>query len=118
LHYGYLDIKPKYWAKGSAQGEIHIKVTIGAFDKVWLCGESKGHVEHIKVMLDENVYFRAFYSPKKERKRILEDQLKWRFECKEVSGLPQGTHVLSVSTDEFSPDKPSSLTHVITWPDL
>jgi len=66
-------------------------------------------------MLDADVPEAALanYSPREGRRLVAEEEMAWRYDCREVGGLPQGTHVLSVSSDG---DATSSLTHVITWP--
>ena len=120
LHYGYLDAKPQYFAKGSIMGEIHIKIRIKDAKYIWLCGAAKESLMHATVYLDANVQdigadWKQKYSPSANRVQLTKHQGVGN-ECKEFSDLPEGTHVVSISTDAAQPSHTTALTHVIMWP--
>lgn len=119
LHYGYLDAKPMYLAKGAAAGELHLKITIKHARHFWLCGANKESLQHATVYLDANVKDldgakKAAYTPGENRVLLTKISLIGN-ECREYSEIPVGTHVIGVSTDKSVPNHVTALTHLIMW---
>ena len=117
IQYGYLDSKPMWFAKGD-QGEIHLKILVGkTAPVVWLCGMVAESLSHAKFYLDQDVSADRLkhYEPSASRvpwtkKRYVGN------ECKEISGLPQGSHVISISTeDNKGTELNTGLSHVIMF---
>jgi hypothetical protein len=115
LHYGYLDAKPLYYTQGN-MGEIHVLVNVEKVGTVWLCGAVKESLLNSTIYLDQNVKGDDFtnYIPTSSRKKW-EKRKYVGNECKEITGLPVGRHVLSISTENSSPGHKTALSHVITW---
>ena len=71
------------------------------------------------VKLDENVAdtdtLKDTYTPKENRMELSKFNNIGN-ECKQFDDVPQGTHVIGVSTDPTQPGHKSSITHLITWP--
>jgi hypothetical protein len=146
VKYGYLDAKPEYSSKGSEQGEIHIKVTIGETNHLWLCGTAANSHTHSTVHVDLNPQFTEARvgesgetqqeQDQSEPARTINgvpismipatsklgytpsaDRVPWKhmkyvgFECKNIHSLPTGTHVISISSEQYS-----QITHVVMWP--
>jgi len=117
LHYGYLDAKPLWQAKGK-QGEIHLKIDILKTDFVWVCGAVKESLMHSVIYLDPNVKLPANvseYVPSEKREKW-EKRKYMGNECKQINGLPVGSHVLSVSTENAPDTHTTGLSHLILWP--
>jgi len=117
LQYGYLDAKPMWFAKGD-QGEVHLRIKVGKkVPAVWVCGMVAESLSHNTFFLDENVPADKLknYSPSDARVAWTGKKYVGN-ECKEINGLPEGTHVLSVSS---APNKDtelqSGLSHVVMW---
>jgi len=119
LHYGYLDAKPDYHTTDDSSGEIYLKIKIDSARHFWLCGLTKEALEHVVVKLDENVAdtdtLKDTYTPKENRMELSKFNNIGN-ECKQFDDVPQGTHVIGVSTDPTQPGHKSSITHLITWP--
>lgn len=115
IHYGYLDSKPLWTGEGPEAGEIHLKVTIDKLDTVWICGAIKESLMHAKVFLDANVKGNLTnYEPGSSRVEWTKRKYVGN-ECKAITGLPTGTHVLSLSTNGSAVNHKTALSHVIMW---
>jgi hypothetical protein len=118
LKFGYLDAKPVYTGRGVEAGEIHIKIVVGSFNIVWFCG-LKESLKNAAIMVDLNVKAPAngnwsTYTPSPNR--VAWEKKKYvGNECKSLLEVPEGTHVVSISTAPLFPHHESTLTHVITW---
>jgi hypothetical protein len=117
--YGYLDARPCYEARG-AKLEIHVRVSVPRDNSfVRVCGyNAKESLKHALFYLDVNAtnISPTYEPPVDEAKRLLLTSRKYHGdECTQLSGVPRGTHVLTVSTDPKHPDHVSSFTHVITF---
>lgn len=118
-HYGYLDTKPTFTAKGTAAGEIHFKISIKHAKHFWLCGSNKESLLHAEVHLDANAKGidgaeKASYTPGADRV-LLTKVTPIGNECREYSELPAGNHVISVASDKATPDHVTVVTHLILW---
>lgn len=116
LKYGYLDAKPLWSAVGD-QGEMHLKVQVGNKAIVWICGAVKESLLHAKMYLDSNVPDDKLkgYTPSSNRKEWTKKKYVGN-ECKALEELPQGQHVISVSTQGAPEKHTTGLSHVIFWP--
>jgi hypothetical protein len=118
IHYGYLDAKPLYQAKGPV-GDINLKIRVGNADYIWICGASKESLLHATVYLDPNYHsdFDATQDYVPTANRVEWTKKKYvGSECKSIIGLPVGQHILSISPNPSHPDHITSLSHVIMWP--
>ena len=116
LHYGYLDAKPLWYAPGPESGEIHLKIEVNHINEIWLCGNNKESLMHSTIYLDKNVEKRLDdYVPGNDR--ILWEKKKYvGNECKSITDLPYGIHVLSVATNTSHANHKTSISHLIQWP--
>ena len=115
LHYGYLDAKPLWYAPGPESGEIHLKIEINHMNSIWLCGNNKESLMHSTIYLDKNVENRLTnYVPGNDR--VLWEHKKYvGNECKSITDLPPGIHVLSIATNSSHANHKTSISHVIQW---
>ena len=116
LKYGYLDAKPLWSAVGD-QGEMHLKVNVGNKNIVWICGAVKESLLHAKLYLDSNVPDDKLkgYTPGSKRQVWTKKKYVGN-ECKALEELPQGQHVISISTEGAPEKHTTGLSHVIFWP--
>lgn len=116
LHYGYLDTKPTFTAKGPEAGELHFQIHVNQHTYIWLCGLRKESLAHAHFALDKNVLVDAKekkkYKPG-DKREIWTQKRDVVNECKELNSLPKGDHVLSVSN---SGNNTVEITHLIMWP--
>jgi hypothetical protein len=114
ITYGYLDAKPTFTAKYTANGELHMKITISKDnDIVWVCGQLSNALAHAVFYIDTNKPNAAKGAYEPSENRILWTKKRYvGMECKELSEIPTGTHVLSVSNQG---DKPIQISHLIVW---
>jgi len=119
LTFGYLDGKPYYSSKGGrADGEMHLKINIsGDTDFIWLCGVGvKESLKHVDIYLDPNVTAEELVNYQPSSRRVEWHHRKYeRDECKKIFGIPKGTHVMSLITNETNPTFQTALSHVIMW---
>ncbi len=114
LTYGYLDAKPIYTAKSADNGELHIKFSVKKDnDIIWLCGQIQQSLAHAKFFLDlhQDDATKEKYIPTPDRKEWTKKKYVGA-ECKELSDIPKGTHVVSVINGG---DKGIEISHLITW---
>ena len=125
--YGYPDAKPLYRAHGSQAGELHLRVHVGSGHQfLWICGEKKESIMHLTIYLDKDVKdpdpdggnpsktLKESYTPSSSRVPWTSHKNMGN-ECMELFGLPDGDHVISVSTSSAQPDHTSAVTHLIMW---
>ena len=114
LTYGYLDAKPSFSAKSPENGEIHFKFTVHRDDDyIWLCGQPGHSLQHAVFSIDVNAVDATKQSYQPSNNRVVWTKKKYvGFECKELSGIPAGTHVVSVSNNGT---KLIELSHMILW---
>jgi len=104
---GHLDFKPFLSGKSSNQGEIHLNISIGEADFVWLYGELKHTIIYLDLHGAENITRNSVYVPRESRRKW--SNVKQHGDISlHVNGLPRGMHVMSIQK--------ATLTHVITWP--
>ena len=118
LQYGYLDGKPLWQAKGD-QGELHMKITVHNTKTVWICGALSESLLKTTIYLDANVPVEKLknYDPMASGKRVEWKKKKYvGNECKAITDLPVGTHVVSISTaNAKDTDHTTGFSHLITW---
>lgn len=120
LTYGYLDLKPFYFANNASMGELHLRLPVGKAGYVWLCGPAKETLLHVPIFLDPNAAEDIGKLPANNMTAYVPspNRVEWKSkkyigaECKELFNLPEGNHVLSIGTNG---EKTISLSHVITW---
>lgn len=133
LKYGYLDEKPLMMATHH-QGEIHFKITIGVNNFLWLCGGAhKESLKHILIYLDKDVNITLDNKEKIDADGINTGKSSYKYtpsanrvlwlnkkyvgnECKAVTDLPVGNHILSISTNSSQESHMVKLSHIILWP--
>jgi hypothetical protein len=87
---------------------------VSALGRILICGVGKKPLDHSKVMLDKDQSKAdKDYKPSKDRTELSGAQK--GVDCREYNGIPAGTHVVSLSTNEASPTDRTSLSHVIAW---
>ena len=118
LTYGYLDTRP-YWVadRGSDSGEIHFKISIGSTDVLYICGQGiKESLLHAVFHLDPNISSSELLAYKPTSRRVPWTHKKYyQDECKILSHLPVGKHVLSVGTNVSFPNHQTVISHIIFW---
>jgi len=118
LQYGYLDSKPLWQAKGD-KGDLHLKIEIHNKKTVWICGALSESLLKTTIYLDANVPVNKLknYDPMDSGKRVEWKKKKYiGNECKAITDLPVGTHVLSISTaNAKDTDHTTGFSHLITW---
>lgn len=117
LHYGYLDAKPLWMVQGN-QGPLHLRVEVGSFKTIWLCGHRKEGLKHAEFYLDRNVPVesdRSMYVQSSKRE-LWTSKAPVGPECVAINDLPQGKHVLSIETPKAPEKHVHELSHVIMWP--
>lgn len=118
LHYGFLDLKPMYISDGPNHGMLHLKIHVGDFDQVLLCGQVKESLLHTIIYLDQDISFDgadgSTYTPKNP---VLWTKKKYLgSECKFITDLPKGDHVLSIEPNKEHEKHKTGISHVISWP--
>lgn len=123
-----LESRPSYLSHhGPADGEIFFRVSIPSntnqFNKILICGykiaEHKegifGHVEYkvdINVKLSKNKTSGNFDYLPSENRLVWSSHTKETQYCHLLKDLPQGIHVIGLESKE---NKPTGVSHVITW---
>ena len=117
-HYGFLDLKPMYLSDGPSHGPLHLRIHVGQFNQVLLCGQMKESLLHTIIYLDRDVRFDG----KDARDYVPKNPVIWTNkkyfgnECKFITELPSGDHVLSIEPHQDHAHHKTGLSHVITWP--
>ncbi len=93
-----------------------MKIVVGDTSEVWLCGGQKESFLHAHFFLDRDVAAEdlSTYSPSATRTPWTRRKYVG-FECKALSDLPAGTHVLSIATNSTVETHATTLSHVIMW---
>lgn len=126
IHYGYLDSKPIFTAKGPEPGDLNLAITVGKTGFIWVCGLLKDSLKHLSFYVDYNEKDPNWSDLNEKSYKPISDSAKDRIpwekrkgmgnECEEIFDLPPGKIVLTLSSEKSEPGHSSSLTHVITWP--
>ena len=116
VKYGYLDSKPLWSAEGN-QGELHLRITIRNTRTVWVCGAVKESLLKTVMYLDPQVSPTQLKHYQPSENRIEWTKKKYMGnECKAITDLPVGTHVLSISTSNVTDaHHVTGFSHLITW---
>ena len=120
IKYGYRDAKPIFIGTEKAGGEIHFQASIKHIGNMWVCGQISQSLLNVTFFLDANVKLPSNvsdYIPSSNRVEWKKKKFVGN-ECKELTGLPFGTHVITLATPQFhihNKNHKSGLTHVITW---
>ena len=120
--YGFRDLKPYFKVDKSKPdgGGLHLKVTIGKEDYAWICGSK---LENSDFYLHENGQDslpkkeggHQPYTPPKDRKKLTNQASEGVLDCRHLSKLPKGKHIISVEFKYNSTDA-SQVYTVIQWP--
>lgn len=97
-------------------------MTAGPGKKIQLCGMLGESLKHAVIRIEYNVEMpknRKDYVPNEANRKILVAPKGGRryifLECTELSGVPDGSHVIGVSGNVSYPEKVSSVAQVVVW---
>jgi hypothetical protein len=116
--FGYRDMKPYYTmaSKSGGLGEMHLKITTGENNWVWLCGS----IGAAQVYVDRDGRKRVgndnSYTPPKDR-TLLTTRRGANNGCTAIESIPSGDNILTIAHNMSAPGATSSLITVLVWPD-